>query len=208
VTEPADRPAEAAAPHPSAPPLAVPSTTPIQGRTAVGATALFAEAASKSGLLWVDVPGDRAWPVWHAWADETVWVVSGPGEQSLPWLPDRVELVLRSKDTGGRLLRVRASVRTVGPEDPQWETATTALKASRLNAVDDVVARWASQCTVRALHPFGAPLEAPGSYDDRSGSAPVPPTPATTTGWRPWHLGGRPLRRRGTRLPDDPRGGG
>jgi hypothetical protein len=72
----------------------------------VNVTALFAEAAGKSGLLWIDVPGDRAWPAWHAWADDTVFVVSGPGEQTLPWLPDEVGLILRSKDTGGRLLSV------------------------------------------------------------------------------------------------------
>jgi hypothetical protein len=182
------------------------STAPALSVTAplLNITALFGEAAGKSGLLWVDVPGDRAWPVWHAWADDTVFVVSGPGEQPLPWLPDEVVLILRSKDTGGRLLSVRATVRTVSPGDPQWETATEALKASRLNATDDLVTRWAQSCTLRALRPFGAPLEAPGSYGDGSGAAPVPPTDATTTGWRPWHLGGRPTRRRGTRLPDDP----
>jgi hypothetical protein len=137
-----------------------------------------------------------------------VFIVSGPGEQQLPWLPDEVTLILRSKDTGGRLIAVRASVRTVTDDDELWGPATQALKASRLNAVDDLVARWAQSCTVRALRPFGAPLEAPGRYPDTSGAAPVPPSPATTTGWRPWHLGGRPLRRRGTRLPDDHGGGG
>lgn len=169
----------------------------------VNVTALFAEAAAKSGLMWIEIPGDRAWPVWHAWAEETVYIVSGPGEQTLPWLPDEVSLVLRSKDSGGRLLAVRATVRAITPDDEGWEAATDALKASRLNAVDDVVARWAAECTVRALRPFGAPLQAPGSYPSGSGAAPVPPSPATTTGWRPWHLGGRPLRRRGNRLPDD-----
>lgn len=169
----------------------------------VNVTALFAEAASKSGLLWIDVPGDRAWPVWHVWADETVYVVSGPGEQPVPWLPEEVGLILRSKDTGGRLLVVRASVREIRPGDEQWESATEALKASRLNATGDVVARWAQECTVRALRPFGAPLEGPGNYETLSRAAPPAPTPATTTGWRPWHLRGRPLRRRGTRLPDD-----
>jgi len=196
VTERADHPAGGS------------PAAPVQGRTTVNATALFAEAAGKSGLLWIDVPDDRAWPAWHAWADDTVFIVSGPGEQQLPWLPDEVALILRSKDTGGRLMAVRASVRTLTPEDEQWEAATQALKASRLNAVDDQVERWAHSCTVRALRPFGAPLEAPGSYPDTSGAAPVPPSPATTTGWRPWHLGGRPLRRKGTRLPDDHGSGG
>ena len=183
-------------------------TEPAAEPAGVNVTALFAEAANKSGLLWVDVPGDRAWPAWHAWADDTVFIVSGPGEQQLPWLPDEVGLILRSRDTGGRLLKVRASVRTVTPDDDLWESATEALKASRLNAIDDVVQRWAQSCTVRALRPFGAPLEGPGDYPDDSGAVPVPPTEATTTGWRPWHLGGRPLRRRGTRFPDERGAGG
>jgi hypothetical protein len=169
----------------------------------INLTALVAAAASKSGLLWVDVPGDRAWPIWHVWGDETVYAVSGPGEQALPWLPDEVRLILRSKDTGGRLLTVRATVREIRPGDEEWERATEALKASRLNATGDVVARWAQECTVRALRPFGLPLEAPGNYPTASGAAPAPPSDATTTGWRPWHLRGRPLRRRGTRVPDE-----
>jgi hypothetical protein len=191
VTDPAPVPAESAA------------ESAADAPTPVNVTALFAEAANKSGLMWIDVPGDRAWPVWHAWGNDTVYVVSGPGEQPLPWLPDEVTLILRSKDTGGRLLAVRASVRALTPDDEGWEPAVEALKSSRLNAIDDVVARWAAECTVRALRPFGAPLQAPGDYPTRSGAAPVPPSEATTTGWRPWHLGGRPLRRRGTRLPDD-----
>ena len=184
-----------------------PTTTaaaPVETDTApLNITALFAEAASKSGLLWVDVPGDRAWPFWHAWAQDTVYAVSGPGEQSLPWLPDEVVLVARSKDTGGRLLSVHATVRTVSPEDEDWDAVTEALRAARLNATDDVVARWAAECTVRAFHPFGAPIEGPGHYGTTSGSRPVPPSPATTTGWRPWHWRGRPRRRRGNRLPDE-----
>ncbi len=176
------------APAPAAPPLNV--------------TALFAEAATKSGLMWVQPPGDRAWPFWHAWADETVYVVSGPGEQTLPWLPEDVTLVVRSKDTGGRLLTVSASVREVRPEDERWAAATEALKGGRLNAGDGQLDRWARECTVRALTPYGAPHEGPGSYASGSGAAPVPGSDATTSHWRPWHWRGRPRRRRGSRLPD------
>jgi hypothetical protein len=190
VTETADEPvAEGAAPPPV--------------RPVVNVTALFAEAASKSGLMWVDVPGDRAWPFWHAWTGETVYAVSGPGEQTLPWLPGEVSLITRSKDSGGRLLTVHAAVRVVTPEDGDWGTAVEALKGSRLNATDDLETRWREVCTVRAFAPFGAPLEAPGSYPATSGAAPVPPSTATTAGWRPWHWRGRPRRRRGTRLPDE-----
>ncbi len=169
----------------------------------VNVTALFAEGASKSALVWVDVPGDRAWPVWHAWADDTVYVVSGPGEQELPWLPAEVGIVLRSKDSGGRLLRVRATVREVAPDSEGWQAATTALAAARLNATDDLLTRWAQECTVRALQPFGEPLESPGRYSRSSHSAPPPATPATTARWKPWHFRGRPRRRRGTRPPDE-----
>jgi len=170
----------------------------------VNITALFAEAANKSGLMWVQPPGERAWPFWHAWVDDTVYAVSGPGEQTLPWLPHEVTLVLRSKDTGGRLLVVQATVEEVRPDDPRWQPATEALRAGRLNATDDLLSRWAAECTVRAMRPFGAPVEAPGSYSTASGSAPVPPSEATTARWRPWHFRGRPRRRRGNRLPDEP----
>jgi hypothetical protein len=175
---------------------------PAPEATPVNVTALFAEAATKSGLMWVQPPDDRAWPFWHVWADDTVYVVSGPGEQTLPWLPEDVTLLVRSKDTGGRLLTVSASVREIRPEDERWTAATDALRGARLNATDDQLDRWARECTVRALTPYGAPLEGPGSYGTASGAAAVPPSEATTSHWRPWHWRGRPRRRRGNRLPD------
>ncbi|WP_270888355.1 hypothetical protein [Pedococcus sp. 5OH_020] len=171
-------------------------------------TALFAEAASKSGLMWVQPPHERAWPFWHAWAQDTVFVVSGPGEQMLPFLPEDVLVLVRSKDTGGRLLTVHARVQEIRAGDELWETATEALKAGRLNATDDMVQRWSRECTVRALRPYGAPLEAPGAYSTTSGAAAVPPSDATTTGRRPWHWRGRPRRRRGNRLPEQGPGDG
>ncbi len=201
----------------SATPSAAPAATPTPAVAAVAPAsvtevapaappapdpqeALLAEAATKSGLLWVDVPGDRAWPAWHVWVDGTAYVVSGPGEQALPELPESVVLVLRSKDTGGRLLRVAARAEPLRPEDARWEPATTALKAARLNApVGDVVGRWAAEATVTALVPQLPLLEGPGGYDDASGAAAPAATPATTGTWHPWHLKGRPRSRRGTR---------
>ncbi len=162
-------------------------------------TALVGEAMTKSGIIWVEIPGDRAWPVWHAWVAPTAYVVNGPGEQHLPWLPEEVVLVLRSQDTGGRLLRVRARTRVLADTEPQWETATTALSAGRLNAPLGVLDRWRYECAVTALTPYGNPVEGPGSYTDGSGAATPPASRATTSRWRPWHLFGRPKRRRGTR---------
>ena len=164
-------------------------------------TSLVGEAMTKSGVIWVEVPGDRAWPVWHAWADGTAYVVNGPGEQHLPWVPPEVTLVLRSKDTGGRLLRVRARARLLHEDDPQWQPALDALVAGRLNAPGDALERWRNECAVTALTPFGNLVEGPGSYTDGSGAAPPPPSRATTVTWRPWHWRGRPKRRRGNPRP-------
>ena len=52
--------------------------------------------------------------------------MSGPGEQPLPWLPTEVRLILRSKDTGGRLLTVRAHAHVLEPGTPEWERAAAA----------------------------------------------------------------------------------
>jgi hypothetical protein len=164
---------------------------PVSEDPTVNASALVSEAMSKSGIIWVDVPGDRPWPVWHVWVEDTAYVVNGPGEQDLPWLPSEVSLILRSRDTGGRLVTVRALTKVLEPGTPEWGAAAEALKAERLNATDDSLTRWAQSCTITAMHPFDAPIEGPGGYaaDDRR--APAPDTPATTRGWKPWHWRGR-----------------
>lgn len=163
-------------------------------------SALLSEAAKKSGLLWIDVPGDRAWPAWHVWLDGSAYVVTGPGEQPLPVLPRDVAVTFRSKDTGGLLVTVPAQATVLTPDDPRWDEVSTSLKSSRLNApAGDTIARWASEATVYALTPHGDTLEGPGSYSQESGAAQPVPTPATTLTWRPWHLKGRPKWRRGTR---------
>ncbi|HEX7536039.1 MAG TPA: hypothetical protein VF391_03430 [Dermatophilaceae bacterium] len=162
--------------------------------------ALLSEAGKKSGMLWIDVPGDRAWPAWHVWLDGTAYVVSGPGEQNLPWLPTELSVTFRSKSTGGKLVTVPANAIIVRPDDEGWEAATTALKGSRLNApAGDTIARWATDNTVYALTPHGEAVQGPGSYSQESGVARPAPTSATTRTWNPWHIKGRPKWRRGTR---------
>jgi hypothetical protein len=162
-------------------------------------SSILSEAGKKSGLLWIDIPGDRAWPAWHVWLEDTAYVVTGPGEQSLPVLPADVALTFRSKTTHGRLVTVPARATVVTAQDPSWEDATTALKASRLNApAGDIIARWAAQATIYALTPRGDALQGPGSYSQDAGAAEPAVTPATTSTWRPWHLKGRPKWRRGT----------
>jgi hypothetical protein len=177
--------------EPSSEPSNEPSNEPSRQPEAATAAALLGEAMTKSGLLWIEVAGDRTWPAWHVWDDGAALVVSGPGEQPLPWLPKEVRLILRSKDTGGRLLTVRAHVHVLEPGTPEWQRAADLLKASRLNSVDDSLARWAAECTVSALVPFDSPLESPGAYAAHDHRQPPARTAATTTSWRPWHWGGR-----------------
>jgi hypothetical protein len=166
-------------------------------------TRLLAEAASASAVLWVEVPGAGTFPVWFVWHDDedprgpgpAAYVVSGPGEQRLPHLPAEVAVVLRSKDTGGRLLRLQAGAEEVTPEDHRWDAAVEVLGPHRLNATGDVAARWREGCTIWVLRPHGRPAEAPGRYAGDVRSVTVTPAPGTTARWRPWHLGGRSRRR-------------
>ncbi|PKW26168.1 hypothetical protein [Phycicoccus duodecadis] len=172
----------------------------------VDVTRLIDEAAKKSGLLWLRVPGGGTHPVWHVWHDDgdergsgpAAYVVSGPGEQPLPPLPDEVEMVLRSKDSGGRLLTLHATARRLEPGTPQWDAAVEVLRPERLNATGDVAARWREENTIHVVSPHGRPVEGPGSYDDGSGAAPVRPAAPATVTRRPWHWRGRAGARRNT----------
>lgn len=169
---------------------------PDDARVTAGHAALLAEAAGKSGLVWLRPQGDgRAWPAWHVWADGALLVVSGAGEQQLPPLDGPVDVLLRSKDTGGRLLTVRATARALVPDDEAWLPAAEALAASRLNSAHapaQLPEHWRERgAVITRLVAEGEPLEAPGRYDDASGAAAPAPTAATTSTWRPWHAGGR-----------------
>lgn len=162
---------------------------------ALNITELFSVAVAKSAVSWIQIE-DRAYAVWHVWDRDALLVVTGPGEQTLPPLPDQVLVVVPSKDNGGRLLSIRAHAVVVSPTDPTWELAVEALAAKRLNATDDLAARWRESCTIYAVHPFAAPVEQPGAYGQESGAARVSAGKGTTATWRPTHLRGRPWVRR------------
>jgi len=166
-----------------------------------GLTALLGEAATKSSLLWVRPTPERAWPAWFVWREPSAYVVSGPGEQQLPPLLGPVDLIFRSKDTWARLLTLRATATTVGPDHPDWMEIAAALKAERLNAPDPelLLARWGFANTITRLTPLGGVIESPGAYDESSGAAAPPPTGATTSSWAPWHVGGRRSTKRNAR---------
>ncbi|QKG21863.1 hypothetical protein [Actinomadura verrucosospora] len=156
--------------------------------------ALVDEAAKKSGLLWLDLPGlPQPRAAWHVWHDGSAYVLTGgEGEQPLPGLPDadRVTVILRSKDKGGRLVTFTADCAQVEPGTGLWDEVAPLLAKDRLNARshEGQAATWADESWIVRLTPVDA-------ADDPDPSAyatvrPVP-TPATTAGPPPRMFGGR-----------------
>jgi hypothetical protein len=167
---------------------------------------LIEELAKKTSVCWLRLEG-RTHAAWHAWHDGALCLVAGAGEQPLPGLADlaerggQVEVVMRSKDNGGRLVAWVGEVRRVAPDDTAWEPVTAALVAGRLN-LDDPAAtpdRWAASATVVQVRPTGEAVEAPGTLPDDAHRAAPLPSPATTRGPLPRVL----HRRAGTGRPLD-----
>uniref|UniRef100_A0AAU2JT92 Uncharacterized protein n=1 Tax=Streptomyces sp. NBC_00049 TaxID=2903617 RepID=A0AAU2JT92_9ACTN len=142
--------------------------------------ALVEEATKKSGLIWVRGAGaDRA--LWHAWVDGAAHVLGdGPGEQPFPGLADgaAVEVTVRSKDKGGRLVAWTATARELPPRGEEWAAAVAELKGKRLNAPDseEMTERWARECRLLRLEPEAVHPQLPvGSL-----AAAPPASPAIT----------------------------
>ena len=163
----------------------------------VNLTALMTEALSKSTVLWLRAGGrDRA--TWFATGQDAlegqVLLCSGGPEPDLGDLPEQVELLLRSKGDGGRLLTLRAHAQALSPSSTVWEPAANALLGERLNAPAGLVDRWRRESTLWALAPFGLPLQSPGRPAPEATqrvAGRVTPGSAGTRPRRPWHLGGR-----------------
>lgn len=165
---------------------------------AAASLALVDEALKKTWLVWVTLPSGRTQPCWHSWVGGHVYLLTGPGEQPDPGLAegDTVKLVVRSKDNSQRLLGLAATTQRLQPGDPDWDTATSALAAGRLNLSKAAQApqRWATDpaTVIYRLVPTGELLEGPGAYPDTSHRAVPVSTPATTAAALP-----RVLHRRG-----------
>ena len=160
------------------------------------AAALVAEACRKSALVWLRPEGDeRAYPAWHVWRDGAAYVVHEGYEQPLPWLAEaeRVVVLVRSKDKGGRLVGWVARPQPVEPGTPDWDAAVPDLHAARLNPPDgeEQPLRWARESRVTRLAPTGELVEQPGDMPTGSLAAPPAPTSATTLGRLPFVLGRR-----------------
>lgn len=160
--------------------------------------ALVAEAARKSAIGWLELPGrSQPYPAWHVWHDGAVCVVHGGIEQPLPGLAEleRVTVILPSKDKGGLLVRYVATVETLAPSDGAWEPVVTALHAARQSPPDGEAQpdRWAAHSQVTVLRLIEV-LESPGAYDAGSRRATPAATPETTLGPLPRVIGRRARR--------------
>jgi hypothetical protein len=194
-------------PEPEPLPEPDPEPGPVQAFAAwpVGDRALVDEALKKAGLIWLHSagsPGGR--PYWHVWLDESIYLLTGGSEQPAGGLEtgEEVTVAVASKETHARLLSLRAIVSELEPTDSDWESASTALAAARLNLSDvpGAPARWAADSAIRIYRvvPSSPDGERPGAYPSESGRAAPRPTPATTTGKKPRvlhrrHGSGRPL---------------
>ena len=154
--------------------------------------ALVAEAAKKSGLLWIELPGlPQPRAAWHIWQDGAAYVLTGgEGEQPLPGLPEaeRVTVITASKDKGGRLVSWAAEVSEVEPDTAEWDAVVPVLAKERLNGDQEQAERWARESYVIRLAPTGeATTDHPAGY---AAVRPVP-TPATTAGKNPFMIGAK-----------------
>lgn len=171
-------------------------------------TALIAELGKKTGVCWLryDTPDEpegqgRPRPAWHVWHDDALLVVAGGAEQPLPDLEDaaRVEVTMRSKENGGRLVTWVGVPSVIRPGDDRWDEASAALVADRLNLEDLGTAAddWAARSVVVRIEPTAEVVEDPATLDDGPLTAPPPSSPATTRGALP-----RVLHRRKRGRPD------
>lgn len=177
--------------------------TDAEGPPDAVTTALVAELGKKTGVCWLRYDG-REHAAWHVWFDDgtvpaALALVAGGQEQPLPGIDEAgtVEVVMRSKESGGRLLTWVGRVEVVTPEDPLWDPVTEALVANRLNLPDLTTAAktWAEQSLVLRVVPTGEVREDPGSLDPGPLAAPPQPTAATTRGALPKVLHRRVRRR-------------
>ena len=166
-----------------------------------GALAAFvAELAGKSDLIWIQVGDEAPRPVWSAWHDDYIGVVTDGVEQPNPGLADgsTVTVVLRSKENRARQASVLTRVEQLLPGSEAWDETVKLLHPKRLNAPDGEKQpeRWARESTVWRLHPTDELAERPGSYMEASLRAEPLPSPATTLTRLPFHAGRATKKRR------------
>jgi hypothetical protein len=152
------------------------------------------EALKKAALAWVSIGDGPALGLWCMPLDGSLIMVSGPGEQHAPGLPDAATATVRLRgDNGGLIVVSDMTVTRLLPGSPEWETIAPQLAQKRLNAsgtFDDLVARWVGAgCAIVRLTPpeQATTLTSPNLPAD-SGAATPRETPARNETRRPFKL--------------------
>ena len=144
---------------------------------------LVEEAAKKAAVAWLGFGDGPAYCVWVLPLEGRLYVISGPGEQSVPGLPEALltgapAIVTLRGDHGGSIVAFRAAMIEIRPNSTEWEAVTPQMASKRLNAsgtAEDLVARWAATCVLVAL----VPEEGEVSTELAGRSAAQPPRPGT-----------------------------
>jgi hypothetical protein len=149
---------------------------------------LVREAMKKAAVAWLGV-GDRPpYAVWCLWTDDSLFVVSGPGEQPAPGLAETSTAIVTARgDHGGRIVSWRAAVTRLLPATSGWDAVASALAAKRLNSVgaEELSGRWAREAVLSQLSPADSSLV---DLPDTSLAAPPPPSPAVQRTRKPFRL--------------------
>lgn len=156
-------------------------------------SAVLDEAVKKAALAWVSVGDGPALGLWCMPLDGSLIVVTGPGEQFAPGLPDASRATVRLRgDNGGLIVVAEMTVARILPGSEDWETVAPQLATKRLNAhgsAEEVVTRWVeTACAVVRLTPVeDATVTAP-DLPSESAAAEPRETPARVEVRRPFRL--------------------
>jgi hypothetical protein len=113
---------------------------------------LVEETVKKAAVAWIGFGDGPAYCVWVLPLEGRLYVIAGPGEQSLPGLSEALQtgspatISLRG-DHGGSIVAFTADMTEVRPDTTEWESVTPQLATKRLNAsgtAEDLIERWAT----------------------------------------------------------------
>lgn len=158
--------------------------------------ALVEEAGKKAAIAWVGIGAGPAYGVWVMPLDGRLYLVTGPGEQTVPGLAEAVvrgtdaTVTLRG-DHGGRIVSYPAAIAQLTPGSEEWATVAPQLAGKRLNATGTAEAlaeRWAAECLVVALIPVPGEAKTGTELPDASEATAPRPTPAANATRKPFRL--------------------
>jgi hypothetical protein len=151
------------------------------------------EAIKKAAIAWVSVGDGPAYALWCMPAENSIVVVSGPGEQFAPGLAEARQATVRLRgDHGGLILVADATVTRLTPGTDEWTELAPQLAAKRLNTsgtADDLVSRWAeSGCALVRITPAAESAVGAPNLPADSSAEPPRETPARVETKRPFRL--------------------